>query len=291
MKHLFFLINPISGGRSKDKLLSVIDTQLDKSKFTFEVQFTEYAGQAEHIIEERKEKQETIVAVGGDGTINEIAKVLAGSEKPMAIIPQGSGNGLARHMGIALKADKAIKQLNHSKTLKIDTVDLNGHFFISIAGIGFDSLIAQKFVSSQSRGFAGYASLVLKEYFKFREQEYQLKVDGKDLKRKAALISFANSNQFGYNTIIAPQADLTDGLVEICILRKPKIYQIPSTLFNIWSKKADKSKLIEIISAKTISLYPNKLQFANIDGESVEVGERIEVKLTPSNLNLLVPDV
>jgi len=231
------------------------------------------------------------VAVGGDGTVNEIAQVLSGTQKTMAIIPQGSGNGLARHLGISMKLSRAIQQLNRSIKTQIDTVDLNGHFFLSIAGVGFDSLIAQKFVSSKSRGFLGYSSLVLKEYFKFKEQEYELVIDGKKIKRKAAMITFANSNQFGYNTVIAPHADLTDGLIEVCIVRKPGIIQIPSILLKIWSKKANQSSLMETVSAKSISLYPNRLQFANIDGESNEVGERVEVRLTSSNLNLLVPDV
>lgn len=289
MEHLFFLINPISGGRSKNRILQDIEKNLDPENFSYEAVFTEFPGHATQIIEERKEKKETIVAVGGDGTVNEIAKVLAGTDKLMAIIPQGSGNGLARHLGIALQPAKAIRQLNTSGDVMIDTVNLNEHFFVSIAGIGFDSLIAQKFVSSQSRGFVGYASLVLKEYFSFQEEEYQLKIDGKEIYRKAALVSFANSNQFGYDTVIAPHADLTDGLLEVCILKKPKWYQIPSVLLKILTKKADRSKLLEIIPAKSISLYPNKLQYANIDGESVEVGEKVEVKVIPLNLNLKVP--
>lgn len=290
MEHLLFLINPISGGSSKEKVLKLIEKHLDHHQFSYEKIFTEYVGHACDILEERKEKEETVVAVGGDGTINEVAKVLAGTQKTMAIIPQGSGNGLARHLGISMNLSTAIQQLNHSHKTQIDTVDLNGHFFLSIAGIGFDSLIAQKFVSSKSRGFWGYASLVIKEYFKYKEQEYQLEIDGKKIQRKAAMIIFANSNQFGYNTVIAPHADLSDGLLEVCIVRKPNLFQIPSILLKLWLKKADQSALLETISAKSISLYPNRLQFANIDGESIEVGEQIEVKIHRSNLNLKIPN-
>lgn len=290
MQHLFFLINPISGGRSKDKIVLDIDKYLDKTQFTFETTYTEYPGHASHLLQKRMNLNETVVAVGGDGTINEIAKVLAGTDKSMAIIPQGSGNGLARHLGISVKPRKAIQQLNDLKSIKVDTAKLNEWFFISIAGIGFDSLIAQKFVSSKNRGFFGYASLVLKEFISYREQDFDIEIDGVLQRKKAALVSFANSNQFGYNTIIAQNADVSDGLLEVCIFRKPKWFQLPSVLLKVWTKNANRSSLLEIISAKSISLYPNQLKYANVDGESIHVGEKIQVEIIPSNLNLKVPN-
>jgi len=283
---LLFLINPISGGKSKKRIIVDIEKYLDHSKFDYEIMITEYAGHATAIIEERNKLDETVIAVGGDGTVNEIAKVLAGTKKAMGIIPQGSGNGLARHLNIPLNPAKAIQQLNHSVKTPIDTASLNGHFFVSIAGVGFDSLIAQKFASSSSRGFLGYASLVLKEYFKFKEQDYHLILDGKEKKTKAAFISFANSNQFGYNTVIAPHAHVADGLLDVCIMKKPQLFQIPSILFKVWTKKAHQSKLLEIIQAKSIVLQPNLFQYANVDGESIDVGERIEISLIPKSLYL-----
>jgi len=289
MEHLFFLINPISGGRSKDKILDIIEKHLDKKQFSFEAVITQYPGHAAEILQKRKNKEEIVVAVGGDGTLNEIAEVLAGTSKPMTVIPQGSGNGLARHMGISMKTSKAIQQLGYLENTLIDTAKLNGHFFVSIAGVGFDSLIARKFVSSASRGFWGYASLVIKEYFKFKEQNYQLIIDGKKSQRKAAMVSFANSNQFGYNTVISPNASLTDGMIDICFVRKPGFFQLPFVLFKIWSKKANQSALIETVSAKSIILYPNKFQFANIDGESIDVGEKIKVSIHKANLNFKIP--
>ena len=289
MEHLFFLINPISGGRSKDGFQNSIDQNLDKSLFTYEFRYTEYAGQATEILEERKKLKETIIAVGGDGTINEIAQILVGNNKRMGIIPQGSGNGLARHLGISLQSHKAIKQLNTAINSYIDTATLNKQFFISIAGVGFDSLVAQKFELSKNRGFLGYAKLVLKEYFQFKEQEYILNLDGKDFTKKAALISFANSSQFGYNAVIAPKAHIADGFLDVCIMRKPKLYQIPITLLKVWMGKANQSTLLEIIKAKYIVLYPNQFQFANIDGESKKVGEKVEIQIKPKSLLLKLP--
>jgi YegS/Rv2252/BmrU family lipid kinase len=286
---LLFLINPISGGKSKKRIVVAIEQYLDHAQFDYELITTEYAGHVAVILEERMDVDETVIAVGGDGTVNEIAKVLTGTKKAMGIIPQGSGNGLARHLNIPINPVKAILQLNHSVKTPIDTASLNNHFFVSIAGVGFDSLIAQKFASSTSRGFLGYASLVLKEYFKFKEQDYHLILDGKEKRTKAAFISFANSNQFGYNTVIAPHAHIADGLLDVCIMRKPRLFQIPSILLKVWTKRAHQSKLLEIIRAKSIVLQPNMLQYANVDGESVEVGESIEISLKPKSLYLKLP--
>lgn len=288
-ENLLFLINPISGGKSKKKIVPAIQQYLDTSAFNYEIVMTAYPGHASEILQERKDTEETIIAVGGDGSINEIAKVLAGTSKAMGIIPQGSGNGLARHLGISLNPVKAIQQLNTSVKRAIDTAYVNGHFFVSIAGVGFDSLIAQKFTSSKSRGFLGYAGLVFREYFKYKPTQYQLILDGKPIKRNAALISFANSNQFGYNTRIAPAASLEDGLLDVCIMRKPSFYQLPGTFFKVWTGKSDQSAYLEIIRAKSIILQDNNYTFANIDGESVEVGEKLVIDVNPASLHIKIP--
>lgn len=289
MEHLLFLVNPQSGNRKTETILTDIEKNLDKSLFSYDFILTKYAGHATAILEERTKKDETVIAVGGDGTINEIAKALVGTKKAMGIVPYGSGNGLARHLKISLNPRKAIQQLKHAVNTPIDTASLNEHFFISIAGVGFDSLIAQKFAHSSRRGFLGYASLVLKEYFKFKEQDYHLILDAKEKMVKAAFISFANSNQFGYNTVIAPHAHIDDGQLDVCIMRKPRWFQIPRILLKLWTKKAYQLLLLEIIQAKSIILEPNLFQYANIDGESIEVGEKIEVKLKPNSLYLKLP--
>jgi len=288
-RKLLFIINPISGGKSKEKLESLISENLDRQLFEYKLLYTQYSGHAQEILKEQATLFDVIIAVGGDGTINEIAEFLSRINIPMAMIPMGSGNGLARHLGIPLKPEKSIQALNHSEILEIDTASLNGHFFVSIAGVGFDSLIAAEFEKAKGRGFINYARLSTKEYFAYKEENYQIILDGKKIERQAAMVSFANSNQFGYNTKIAPQANLSDGLLDVCILKKPNIVQMPGLMKQIWTGRADKSFLIEIITAKHIILQPNKNSFANIDGESIKVGERIEVLLKPKSLQLFIP--
>ncbi len=290
-KKTLFIINPISGGRNKSKLAGFIDSNLDKKYFDIEIKYTQYVGHGAEIAKENLNVYDMIVAVGGDGTINEIAKEIDGSECVLGIIPQGSGNGLARHLNICLDPEKAIQQMNNAEVKSIDTAELNGNFFVSIAGIGFDSLIAEKFAHSKNRGFMGYASLGTKEFFKYKEQDYQLFIDGQKFERKAAMISIANSNQFGYNTKISPLASLCDGLLDVCIMRKPKLGQLPLVLSKVFRAKAHELNVLEIIRGKRIRISPNDNEYANVDGESINVGKEIEIIMKPRNLKIWLPKV
>lgn len=290
-KKILFVINPISGGRDKSKVAELIHSNLDKSLFDIEIKYTEHIGHGAEITRAYHVDFDVIIAVGGDGTINEIAKEIAGTDAVLGIIPQGSGNGLARHLNWDLDPKKAILQMNSADISAIDTAELNGHFFVSIAGIGFDSLIAEKFTHSKNRGFIGYATISTKEFFKYQEQDYDLLIDGQKFKRKAAMISIANSNQFGYNTKISPLASLCDGLLDVCIMRKPKVGQIPQVLSKVWRAKAHESHLLEIIRGKKIQISPNANEYANVDGESIKVGKEIEIKMKPRNLKIWLPKI
>lgn len=291
LRRILFIINPISGGRDKSKLVELIRTHLNKNYFDIDIKQTEFIGHGAEIAKAQYPNYDVIIAVGGDGTINEIAKEIAGTDTVLGIIPQGSGNGLARHLNWDLDPQKAIIQMNGAEVRAIDTAELNGHFFVSIAGIGFDSLIAEKFAHSKNRGFIGYASLSVKEFFKYQEQEYNLLIDGQKFNRKAAMISIANSNQFGYNTKISPMASLCDGLLDVCILRKPNLGQVPKVLSKVWRAKAHESSLLEIIRGRKILISPNENGYANVDGESLKVGKDIEILMKPRNLKVWIPKV
>lgn len=287
-KKILFIINPISGIKSKKSLASVIDQYLET--YIVELVFSEYPKHAEQIAKDKARDFDLIVAVGGDGSINEIAKQISMLNKPLAIIPMGSGNGLARHLNIPLQLDKAVRLLREGSKQHVDTAKLNGHFFISIAGIGFDSLVAAEYAKTKNRGFITYSRIAIQQFFSYQEKEYDLFLDGKSYNKKAFMISFANSSQFGYNTRISPNADCSDSYLDVCIVRKPKIYQLPKLLYQLWTRKADRSKLIEIIKAKKVSLNQNADQYANIDGESIQVGNQIDIEVNENNLEVLVPN-
>lgn len=288
-KKLLFIVNPISGGKKKKTIESLISSHLDHHQFEYEILQTEYPGHGAQLTQDYKFDKNIIIAVGGDGTINEIAQELKDTECSLGIIAQGSGNGLARHLGLSMNPRKAIEQINASRQILIDTAELNGHFFVSIAGIGFDSLIAHMFTQSKRRGFLGYSSLSFQEFFKYKEQNYQIIIDGQKMERNAFLIAFANSNQFGYDTKISPLADIQDGLLDVCILRKPRFDQIPLGFYQLWSSKANQSNLLEIIKAKEIMIIPNRDEYANVDGESIHVGQEVSIKINTQSLRVWVP--
>lgn len=287
-QRILFIINPISGGKKKSQVEKLVDQQFNREEVECRISYTEHPKHAAILAEEGK-KFDLVVGVGGDGTINEIAQKMCLSNTPLVIIPMGSGNGLARHLKIPLQPKKALGIIKNHRRAKLDTATLNGHFFVSIAGLGFDSSVAAEFVKSRRRGFVNYARIALQKFLTTKEKDYEMTLDGKKYKRKAFMITFANSNQFGYNTLIAPNADCTDSYLDVCIVRKPNIIEIPGLLFKLWTGKADRSKHIEIIKARKISITQPDSEYANVDGESIKVGHQVEVNLKPANLDVLLP--
>ncbi len=287
-KHILFIVNPISGGKSKMGFKELVDTCLDTNIYDFEVVEAQYPKHAQEIVQINSRSADIIVAVGGDGTINEVAQEVCKTDLLMGIIPMGSGNGLARHLGIPLKPEQAIKALNTAQVQKIDTATLNDCFFVSVAGVGFDSEIAKGFDQSKGRGFWNYLRVGVQSFFSYKEQDYSLQIDGKVIERSAFMITIANSNQFGYNTKISPLASVQDGLLDVCILKKPAVWHVPVLAYKFFTGKAHTSSFLEIIKAKHITITPNPSAYANIDGEIMQVGQTVDIQIQEKNLNMLI---
>jgi len=290
-KKIVFIINPISGvwHTKKNELEEILETHLNKELYENEIIVTESATHATEISRTAVENQaDIVVAIGGDGSINQVAKGLIGSKTVLGIIPSGSGNGLAHHLNIPFSLASAVDVINQGKVIPIDTVSINDDFFVSIAGIGFDALVAQKFSLYKRRGFFSYIQIISQEYLMYRSQKYRLIIDGKILACKALFISFANSNQFGYNTLIAPKAEIDDGLVDVCIFKKVPLVKTPLLAHFLFRKKIDKSHYMEIIKAKEIKVI-NKNSWVNIDGEPVQLDQNLKIKVNPLSLNVIVP--
>ena len=289
---VLFIINPVSGVRHKklDVFRKLIGDSLDHNRFDEEFITTAYQGHATEITKEAYDSGiRTFVVAGGDGSVNEVGAVLAGTDATLGIIPEGSGNGLAHHLNIPGKTAESISVLNRFKTVKIDTCMVNEVFFASIAGIGFDARVARQFAKSKHRGFITYARIVLKEYFTYKPGKYTLKLDGKELKTRAFFISFANSNQFGYNTRIAPNASLTDGMIDVCIVRKPPLFAIPLLAHLVFRKRVDRSKYMDLRRAAEIIIKRKKGKTVNVDGEPVKMQKELNISIRPASLNVLVP--
>ncbi len=285
---ILFIINPIAGGKKKQSLPSIIDQYLDKEKFTPFFIFTEYAGHASEIAEEAEKKNyDVIVAVGGDGTINEVASKLVHSEKSLAIIPFGSGNGLARFLGIPINTKKAITFINTASTKLIDTAELNGKKFFNMAGMGFDAHLAAVFAGNTKRGLKSYVQLGFKEITSYKPQPYRIDIDGVKYDKDAFAISIANSSQYGNNVYISPQSSLTDGFLDVCIIHPISLLKLPLLAYQMIAAKTHHSSLVKIIRGKYIKIERSKSDAVHIDGEPLELGLTLDIKIVPFSLKVL----
>ena len=285
-----FIVNPFSGvGRGK-AIERHLKHHLDHEKFDYQVVYTERPAHATRLCREAaSDKIQLVVAVGGDGTVNEVARPLVGKKIPMGIIPSGSGNGLARHLKIPMETNRAIHILNKMKTRNIDTVGVNNMFFLSIAGVGFDAMVAHKIAGEKRRGFLGYFRIAISEYRKYRPKKFTMVVDGKKVKRKALFISFANSDQFGYNTSIAPNAKIDDGMIDICIMKKVPLWKTIFLAPLLFARKIDRSPYVEIMRAHEVDLRQKKKRI-NLDGESVKLSNKLRIRVVPQSLMVVVPE-
>ncbi|MBQ9311522.1 MAG: diacylglycerol kinase family lipid kinase [Bacteroidales bacterium] len=288
---LLFIINPVSGIGKQKTVETALEQYLNKDKFDYDITYTEYAHHATKISQQATEKgYNTVVAVGGDGSINDCVQGLVGSNIRLGIIPAGSGNGLARCLHIPLEVKKAIEVINNYNYLNIDTVNMNGMTYASVAGVGFDALIAKEFTGNSTRGFQTYLRLVLKDYLNYKPKKYRLKIDGKEIEQEALFISFMNSNQFGYNAVIAPKASLNDGLLDIVIVKKVPIMLAPLVVQMLFFHQFDKAMYVNTYRAKEVEVLDFEDNIINFDGEGIEYkGNNLKFTVNPSNLNVIIP--
>lgn len=290
-KHrICFIYNPISGARRLGRFEELIRQNLDLDKFDYEIRETKSPKDAMRISSGAvKQNFDIVVAAGGDGTINEVVQGLGGHAPCLlGIIPIGSGNGLARHLEIPLEPEKAIGIINKMHTRTIDIATINGYPFASIAGLGFDARVANKYSKLKKRGFYGYFRAVTSEFFSYREREYTLTFNDQKITRKALLLSIANSNQFGYNTIIAPTAQADDGLLDIVIVKKFPVGELPRILGLLFTGKIDQSPFVETFKTKEIFVVRKRGKRVNIDGEAIKMGKEIFIRIQPAAVKVIV---
>ena len=284
---ILFIVNPISGGKNKLRIPGLIDTYLDQAKYDFEYKVTEYVGHAAEIADSYCGNYDLVVAVGGDGTINEVASTLVGRDKAFGIIPVGSGNGLARFLNIPMNTVEAINVINNGYVKKIDTASLNGKRFFNMAGMGFDAHISSIFAGDKSRGLTGYVKLGLREILKYKPRNYQIVIDGQHYVREAVMISIANSSQYGNNVHIAPEASITDGLLDVCIVKDLSLYKLPLLAYQMLIPTT--SNLVEVLKGRRISISRSEDASIHIDGEPYVMGKQLDIEVNPLSLNIITP--
>lgn len=265
-----------------------IDEHLNKDLYNYEICISEYAGHSKVLVQEAIDGGFDIVAVaGGDGSINEVGTKLIGTDIALAIIPCGSGNGLSRCLNIPLNPIKALELINQGYSRKIDTVDINGHTFISIAGTGYDAKVAEDYSNDKRRGFDTYFKYIVRDFFALKEQNYILELPDKTLETNAFFISFANSNQMGYDVPISPKASLWDGLVDLCIVQKPNPIELPVMGAYFINKDMDKAPKVSIIQTPEVNIIRPQADVINLDGESIIMEKDLHLKVNPLSLNII----
>lgn len=287
-KKILFVINPISGGKKKTVFNKTVLEVLDLEKFHPTFQLTTGPNHAYEIgLQAVAEKYDAVVAVGGDGTINELGAALMGTGVPMGIIPEGSGNGLALYLGIPINETAALRRINRFDVQAVDAGIINDRPFFNVAGLGFDASVSDRFANDTQRGPIGYLRSVINVLANYKPSKYTLRIDGETLEREAFMISVANSPQFGNNAYIAPHASVNDGILDVCIVKKFPLYFLPMMVFHLFNRSVDQSEYVEIIPGKEIFIERKDNGPVHVDGEPLSMEGNLSVSVKPNSLKII----
>lgn len=288
MRNIAFIVNPISGTKAKSRVAKLIRELLDTQQFAPTVVVTEYAGHATQLAQQfAMQDYYAVVAVGGDGTVNEVACGLIGTNTALGIIPNGSGNGFARHLDISTRMNRAIEMLNSSEVINVDYGLVNDIPFFSTFGVGFDAVVAHDFADS-NRGFKGYVQSIFKDLFQYKPETYHLAGEGFDIDSKAFLINFANAGQWGYDAYIAPKASVQDGLLDVAIVTEFPMTAAPGLALSLFTKDIDENLHMNTIRTKQMTLTRNSEGPAHIDGTPTTLPAQLRVRIVEDGLKVLV---
>lgn len=287
------VVNPISGVGRQKQIELLLKRNLNLDLFDYQVRYTEYIHHGREIARDAAERgYDCVVAVGGDGSVNDVAQGLKGSDTRLGIIPCGSGNGLARSLKIPLQPWLAIRVLNQQYEQSIDSIVINDTYIcVNAAGCGFDAYIARMMQAAKTRGLAAYTNLILREYDRYRCSDYHLVIDGRDYHRNAWFIAVANSQQFGYNLAIAPKAKLDDGLIDISIIDKVPIDHVPITAPLAFTNHLDLSQHVEMFRTPEVLIEGNLDKWVNIDGEGENIGNVVHFVNHPKSIKIYARDL
>ena len=294
MKNIAFIINPISGTQNKKRLPKQIDQLLDKQQWAADVVFTEYKGHGTELAAQyAKLGFDAVVAVGGDGTVNEVASGLRHTRTALGIVPIGSGNGFARHLDIPLRLSRAMDLLNHSESIQVDYGMINEQPFFCTCGTGFDAYIADKFAKSGKRGLPAYIEHIVKDFFRYTARHYSLRYkDGGgewyETELEAFLITFANANQWGNAAYIAPKASMQDGLLDIAILSRFPLHAVPGLAFKLFEKTLDETLYMNTLHATEVEIRCAEEGPFHYDGDPIEAGREVNIRIVKDGLRVLV---
>lgn len=285
-------MNPISGTGKKADIPRMIEETLDNEKFDYTVRKTKYAGHAAKIAEEAKDNgTDIVVAIGGDGTVNEVARSIINSHTALGIIPCGSGNGLARHLMLPMDYKKSIEVINSCRIHDLDYGIINGMPFFCTCGMGFDAYISKRFAEAGRRGVITYIENVLKEGVKYKPETYMIEDESGMQTHKAFLVSCANASQYGNNAYIAPQASMSDGWLDVIIMEPFDIIEAPQVIWEMLNKTLDKSSKIKTFRTRNIVVHRERPGYIHYDGDPLMTEADVDIRLINKGIKIIVnPD-
>lgn len=280
---ILFIVNPMSG-RAVRHFSEIPRKYLNLSQHSYEIVLTEYAGHAEVLAKDSN--AEMIVAVGGDGTVNEVGRAVIGSDKIMGVIPCGSGNGLARHLGLS-NYQKAFDAINRVDSTHIDVGLINGHEFFCTCGIGLDAEVSFLFSNSEHRSLMGYSIDAIKAWRSYALQNYSITVDGINVQEKAVLITVGNANQWGNHAFITPFASVCDGVLDVTVLHDFNFLDSPRLIIQLFSGRLYNNRKVNHYRGKDIAISRNESGPAHVDGDPISMGRMIHISVSNMKLRIL----
>ncbi|MCU0434381.1 MAG: YegS/Rv2252/BmrU family lipid kinase [Bacteroidia bacterium] len=288
-KRIAFIVNPNSGSNRGTNRVELINKLMPSSAECTVIEWKEINDRDRIFAQVLEGNYDIAVACGGDGTVNQLAHVLCGTNTALGILPFGSGNGLARHLGIPMNVAAAMRIIEAGHSMIMDKGTINNLSFFCTAGTGFDARIGQLFAESKTRGFWTYAKITLRELRRFSPEIYTIEVDGITYRHRAFLVTVANAGQYGNNAWIAPLALVNDGILHVSVLGSFSWYDVPALIWRMFGQSIDRSNLVNTYSGRSIKITRAEAGPAHFDGEPAMLDKELQIDITPSALNVIVP--
>lgn len=289
-KKILVIINPISGSAHREYMPEIVSKNLDTGIYNHVVRFTQGPGHATQLAQAAiTQGFYGVIAIGGDGTINETASALINSQVALGIVPCGSGNGLARHLNIPIIPEKALKVINENHIEALDYCTVNDTPFFCTCGVGFDAAVSEKFAQAKRRGPLSYAKNAILEYLNYRSEEYVIKTPQSETTEHAFVIACGNASQYGNNAFIAPKASMQDGLIDVTVIHPFKPIESPIIGIQLFTRQIDKNTNIHCFRTNELTIYRPKASVMHVDGEPIMMGADLNIKCHKAGIRVFTP--
>ncbi len=289
MEKITFIINPTAGHKRYRTVEKEIYKYINRNKFQFNIEYSKQRGDVKNLAKKAIiSGSNIIIAVGGDGTVNEVSSEIINSKVKMGVIPVGSGNGLALCLGIPTNIKKAIEKINLNNFKKIDCISGNNLHSINLIGFGFDAFVAKEFSKEKNRGLVKYIYLTFKFLLNYKPKYFTIRFENELKKIKVFSLNICNGKQFGNNFLISPKSEIDDGNLRISIIKAFKWYQFIYLLLLFIFKKIHKSKFFKSYKTKKVFIESESKNLIHVDGESQIIKKSIEIYIKPKSINFIV---